>query len=408
MEFKRAELDNGLTIIAEVREQAKSMAVGFFVRTGARDETDEVSGVSHFLEHMVFKGTPNRSALEVNLEFDRMGAKYNAFTSEENTVYYAAVLPEYQRRVLNLWADLMRPALREEDFNTEKGVICEEIAMYKDLPQFDVMDRCRKLHFGQHPAGNSVLGTTESIQGLKVEQMRGYFDSRYAAANMVLACAGNVDWDGLMGQAAELCGQWKPSEPQRKLSDFGGTAATEAVKKDTINREHICLMSRAPSCQDELRYAASVLANAIGDDTSSRYYWAMVDSAMADCAELEYDSMDGTGAFFSYICCDPAKSKEVISTVRSVLDKVTKDGVTDEELQASKNKIASASTISGELPMGRLVPLGFGWVYRKKYRRLADEIAAIQAVSHEDIRRVIAEYRLDKLTMLGLGPSESI
>mgnify|MGYP000890769844 FL=1 len=150
MEFKQTQLENGLTILGEIKDSARSMAMGFFVRSGSRDETAEVAGVSHFLEHMMFKGTQRRTTLEVNLEFDQMGAKYNAFTSEENTVYYAAVLPEYQGRVLALWADLMRPALREEDFNTEKGVICEEIAMYKDMPHFEVMDRCRKLHFGEH------------------------------------------------------------------------------------------------------------------------------------------------------------------------------------------------------------------------------------------------------------------
>src|SRR6056297_1494736 len=132
MEFKKAVLDNGLTIIGEVNDQALSAAVGFFCRTGSRDETPEISGVSHFLEHMMFKGTDKMTALEVNKAFDQLGAKFNAFTSEENTVYYAAVLPEYIRDVTELWAQLMRPSLRDDDFNIEKNVIKEEIAMYKD------------------------------------------------------------------------------------------------------------------------------------------------------------------------------------------------------------------------------------------------------------------------------------
>ena len=159
---------------------AQSAAVGFFVRTGSRDETSQISGVSHFLEHMVFKGTENLSPFEVNELFDRTGAKFNAFTSEENTVYYAAVLPEYLADVTNLWAQLMRPSLRDEDFNIEKNVIKEEIAMYKDMPHFDVMDRARTLHFDKHPCGHSVLGSNESIDAMTAEQMREYFGRRYA------------------------------------------------------------------------------------------------------------------------------------------------------------------------------------------------------------------------------------
>src|SRR5437588_1673860 len=136
MPFRQHTLDNGLEIVAETSPDAYSSAYAFFVQTGARDETDDVSGVSHFLEHMMFKGTPTRTADDVNREFDEMGAHYNAFTSEENTVYYAAILPEHQTAAAELLADIIRPALREEDFNTEKQVIIEEIRMYEDQPPF--------------------------------------------------------------------------------------------------------------------------------------------------------------------------------------------------------------------------------------------------------------------------------
>jgi predicted Zn-dependent peptidase len=404
VEFKRVQLDNGLTVIGEVRKESQSVAMGFFVRTGSRDETAEVSGVSHFLEHMMFKGTAKRSAIEVSLEFDAMGAKYNAFTSEENTVYYAAVLPEYQQRGLALWADMMRPALREDDFNTEKGVICEEIAMYKDQPQFDVIDRCRKLHFGEHLCGNSVLGTVESIGNLKVEQMREYFGRRYAPDNLVLACVGNLDWDSLVAQAKELCGGWIPARAERALSDFRGTNKAEKVANQKVVREHICLMIAAPPAQDQRRYAASVLANIIGDDTGSRLYWALIDTALADAADLEYDPMDGTGMYYAYISCGPEQKDKVMGIVKDCLRVIGREGIREGELQASINKIASTATLSGELPMGRLVPVGANWVYRKEYRSLAEEIAAIQAVSMDDIKQLVEAYPLEHFTMLSLGP----
>src|SRR5690606_6816011 len=216
MEFLTHTLPNGLEVIAECNDEAHSTALGFFVETGSRDETDDVAGVSHFLEHMVFKGTPRRSADDVNREFDEMGAHYNAFTSEENTVYYAAVLPEYQDRCVELWADVLRPALREEDFTTEKNVIIEEIQMYEDQPPFGAHEKCMALHFEGHPLGRSVLGTEQSIRRLPVDAMRAYFERRYSPRNITLAAAGRVDFDALVKSAERYCGSWGPFEPGRE------------------------------------------------------------------------------------------------------------------------------------------------------------------------------------------------
>jgi len=407
MKFQQARLDNGLQIIAEEKPSSRSVALGFFVRTGARDETPDVAGVSHFLEHMLFKGTPKRSAFDVNREFDEMGAKYNAFTSEETTVYYAAVLPEYLPRVLDLWADLLRPALREDDFETEKGVILEEIAMYEDQPHFDVIDRCRRLHFDTHACGNSVLGTADSIRALSAPQMRDYFNQRYAPDNIVLAAAGNLDFDALVRQAGELCGHWQPHQPRRELSHFPGTGNQDLAHKETV-REHFCLMSPAPAAQDPLRHPARVLAHIVGDVTGSRLYWALVDTALVDAADMDYDAMDGTGLFYTYISCDPARAAEVIETTRATFRDLADNPITPAELQAAKNKLASVVTLAGELPMGRLVPLGYGWLYRHEYRPLADDIAAVEAVSGEDLHNLMQQYPLDRFSLQGLGACTSL
>src|ERR1700682_5704358 len=179
MTFHSQKLANGLQLIGESSPSARSAALGFFVRTGSRDETPEVSGVSHFLEHMVFKGTPRRSALEVNYDFDKIGASYNAFTSEENTVFYAAILPEYLPQAVDILADILRPSLRGDDFDMEKKVIIEEIGMYEDQPMWCAYDNAKKAFFADHPLGNSVLGTPASITALTRDQMQGYFDKRY-------------------------------------------------------------------------------------------------------------------------------------------------------------------------------------------------------------------------------------
>jgi len=197
--FESKALQNGLQIIGETSPSARSVALGFFVRTGSRDETPDVSGVTHFLEHMVFKGTPRRTALDVNRDFDRIGAHYNAFTSEENTVFYAAILPEYLPQAVDVLADILRPSLREEDFDMEKNVIIEEIGMYEDQPMWSAYDHAKKLYFAEHALGNTILGTPDSIRALTRDQMHAYFERRYVAPNVTVVAAGNFDWQNLVG-----------------------------------------------------------------------------------------------------------------------------------------------------------------------------------------------------------------
>jgi predicted Zn-dependent peptidase len=197
--------------------------IGFFVKTGSRDETPEVSGVSHFLEHMVFKGTPHRTALEVNYDFDKIGASYNAFTSEENTVFYAAILPEYVPQAVDILADILRPSLRGEDFDMEKNVIIEEIGMYEDQPGWSAYDHAKKHYFSTHPLGNSILGTPESITALSRDQMAGYHQRRYVASNVMAVAAGNFDWQRFVDLVAERCGSWDRGDAPRPNWHGGAT-----------------------------------------------------------------------------------------------------------------------------------------------------------------------------------------
>lgn len=405
MEFKKKILDNGLTIIGEVNKSAKSAAVGFFVKTGSRDETSEINGVSHFLEHMLFKGTEKLGPLDVNRAFDKTGAQFNAFTSEENTVYYAAVLPEYLAEAASLWIELMRPALRDEDFDMEKNVIKEEIAMYKDMPSFDVIDRGRAMYFDTHPCGNSVLGSVESIDGLKAGQMRDYFAHRYAPNNMVLAFAGNFDWERICSVAEQPCGVWERQSADRKTEPFGGRKETQRLEKANLSREHICLISPAVSMQDGRRFAASMLATIIGDSVGSRYFWALVDKALADTATIQCEAMDGTGAFYSYIRCSSENIAEVHRTVGAIFEELSKSGVTEDELVKARNKMLSALVIRSELPMGRLVGLGFNWIYLQQYRTVEQDIEDIKAVTVGDVNALIKEFDPGGFTQFSLGPA---
>lgn len=408
MHFQHIQLKNGLTIIGEINPSAQSAAVGFFVRTGSRDETSQISGVSHFLEHMLFKGTPELSSLQVNEAFDRIGAKFNAFTSEENTVYYAAVLPEYFAEAVDLWCRLMRPALREEDFVVEKKVILEEIAMYKDLPEFQVIDLGRRLHFGSHPCGNSVLGTEESIGLLRAEQMREYFNRRYAPNNLVAACCGRFDFEQICLVIERLCGAWNPMEVERDLPYFEGTGQQQRQSKEGLNCEHICLMSPSVSMQDPRRYAASLLSLIVGDATGSRYFWSLVDPAVADTAVMQCEAMDGIGILSSYFRCRPDNRQKVLQIVQDIFKDLADKGVSENELTAAKNKVLSAMTIESERPMGRLLNLGFNWVYSHTYRSVAEDVQAVKSVTVEQINTLLREYPIEKYTQFSIGPEDSI
>jgi len=407
MEFKEHKLVNGLTLIGEVNKSAESCAIGFFVRTGARDETSQINGVSHFLEHMLFKGTEKSSALAVNEEFDKTGSQYNAFTSEENTVFYAAVLPEYLEEITKLWIELMRPALRTEDFNIEKQVIKEEIAMYKDQPNYDVFDRCRKLYFGEHPCGNSVLGSVESVEGLTAEQMREYFAGRYVPNNMVAAVAGNFEWDRIRSVVEQGCAGWEKKDVKRQLSDTRGGTNKQRIEKPNLVREHIALMSPSVSAHDQRRYAASLLGEIVGDDVGSRFFWELVDKAIAESAAMEFMPMDGTGANFSYIRCSSENTGKAMAIVADIFAKLAKEGVTEAELTKAKNKVLSALVIKNELPMGRLVDLGFNWTYLNQYRTIEQEVWAVKAVTVPEINTLIKEYPFTDFTRFSLAPTKA-
>jgi len=407
MEFKKEQLTNGLDLIGEINKSAKSAAVGFFVRTGSRDETEQINGVSHFLEHMLFKGTEKLSTFEVNEAFDRTGALFNAFTGEENTVFYAAGLPEYLVEVTKLWIELMRPALRDEDFNIEKNVIKEEIAMYEDLPNYDVMERCKSLHFDNHPCGNCVLGSEESVDNLTAEQMRDYFANRYAPNNMVMAVVGNFDWDQICSVIEAPCSKWQKQAVGRKLEHCKGSQKKKHVEKSNLAREHICLMSPAVSAQDPRRFAALLLGAIVGDDVGSRFFWELVDKALAEVAIMQFGPMDGTGAFCSYIRCSSENVPKVLDTVRFIFQGLSESGITDDELRKAKNKILSALVIKNELPMGRLVDLGFNWIYLEQYRTIEDDVNAIRAVTIDDICSLIEQFNPGNFTQLSMGPAQS-
>jgi predicted Zn-dependent peptidase len=269
------------------------------------------------------------------------------------------------------------------------------------------MDKCRNLHFEGHPCGNSVLGKVESIENLTARQMRDYFGSRYAPNNMALVFAGNYDWEQSCSVAEGPCAKWQNKAAVRDLRDCAGSRKKNRLEKPNLSREHICLMSPAVSAQDERRFAAYILAAIIGDSVGSRFFWELVDKALAESATMEFDAMDGTGAFFSYISCSPENADKVLDIVNGIFETLFEKGVTEEEIKAAKNKILSAMVIKNEIPMGRLINVGFNWMYLQQYRTIEDDIKAVKGVSAEDIHSLIKPFNPAFFTQFSLGPAKS-
>jgi predicted Zn-dependent peptidase len=409
MPFHHVKLPNGLTVLGESSPSARSVALGFFVRTGSRDETPEVSGVTHYLEHMVFKGTNRRTAWDVNRDFDRIGDDYNAYTSEENTVFYAAVLPDYLSSAVDILADILRPRLREEDFTTEKKVIINEIAKYDDQPQDSAYDHARRLHYGDHRLGNSILGTKESIEALTRDQMAEYFERRYVTGNITVAAAGHFEWDELLGLVKRTCGDWKDGPtPRECLREAPGSGKVEIITRDKVAQQYVYLLSPGPAFDSPLRYAADLLDTAIGDASGSRLYWALIHPGLAESAYCSYRGHDATGAFYTWLSCEPEQTEENLAIIKGVLRQVRQDGISEEELNQARNKLLSRVVRGSERPKGRMGALGVNWVYLGCYRSVDDELKSYESVTLEDVRKVLDRYPLDHTATLALGPLRTL
>ncbi len=403
--YHETTLENGLRVIAEVNPEAKSAAMGYFVKTGARDEAPEESGVSHFLEHMVFKGPEEMDAYAVNLAFDRLGAQYNAFTSEENTVFYGAVLPELLPELLQLFTRLLRPALREADFEMERKVILEEIALYEDRPEYVAFERARERYFRGHPLANRVLGTRASIEGMTRERMAAYHARRYRTGNLVLAFAGNLDWERVTNLAAELTEGWPTGTAPRSYPPFAPEPGEARETYPRARQLYVVGLFPGYSAQDERRYAAGVLASILGDAGNSRLHWALVDKGLVEHASAGHEENDGLGSYYLFASARPENEGAVLEAIGAELERLSREPPGEEELARAKTKAKTQIVFAGETPMKRLFHLGLAYAYTGRYLPLSEVLSKIEAVTRDDLAALLAEAPFEKGLRFRLVPA---
>jgi predicted Zn-dependent peptidase len=319
-----------------------------------------------------------------------------------------SLLPESIEPALELLADILRPALREEDFVTEKQVILEEIRMYGDQPPYGADELCEALHFGSHPLGRNILGTTATVEALTVDAMRDYHRRRYGAANIVLVATGRIDFDALVQLAQRYCGHWEPGDRATPRGPADRACAFRCVPRASSAQQYAVMISAAPPAQDPLRHAADVLSTILGDSTGSRLYWALVDPGIAEHAILSYADYQDAGVFWTSLSCLPDQLDACLRGVHEVLQRVQQEGVSASELRRAKNKTAARIVLANETSRRRLFTVGGEWVQRREYVTVRQEIEALQAVTADDVRRVLDQYPLLKTATVTIGPREDV
>ena len=405
--FHTHRLNNGLQIVGQPMPDFESVAVSYYVRTGSRDEPDpSIAGVSHFLEHMVFKGTKTLDWQEITLEFNKIGAELNAFTSHEATVYYARVLGEYLERAIQLLSDMMYPRLAESDFETEKEVIVNEIARSEDQPYNLAFRRMMQTYFGNHPLGHDVLGSRESIRNMRIEQMRDYWSRRYAANNLILSVAGNFDWEQIVGLAEQYANNWRTGEEGRSVEAYQPLHAINQVMVDKKLKQQIMILAMPAVDLNDPDYYAAVLGGSIlGDSDGSRLYWNIYQKGLAESASAGIWAMEGTGIMLMEANSTPEEAPRVLKLLRAELDSLLQDGVYEDELRRAKDKWISNLVLSSESTFARMRALASDWVTEGRLISVDEEVGRIEKVTTEDILRALRRFPMqDKQVLTTLGP----
>ncbi|SMB96174.1 M16 family metallopeptidase [Deinococcus hopiensis] len=398
-------LSNGLTLLLEPQDDAQTVAAGYFVATGARDERPEEMGASHFLEHLMFKGSEEVGARELNVRLDELGGHANAFTSEEATVYHAAALPEDTSELLGTLTELMRPALRPEEIDTERGVILEEIAMYAEQPAVRVTDGLRAAYWGAHPLGHSVLGTSDTVRGLTRDVLVRNHRERYGADAVTLAVVGAFDAGSVQAWAEDALRGWPArtaSVPARDTPPPAAPGTLCLMGDERLTRAQVALAVPGLPAAHPLREAAVVLSELIGGE-NGLLYWALLDTGLADSADLAHLDYRDVGSFEGGFSCDPGRTQEVLDAYRRVLADAP-GAITETAVRRAARKLAVGTLLRSETPQGRLFALGMEHLALGQALSTGELVERSARVTLADVRAVLNLCPFESPTVVALGP----
>ncbi len=400
------ELDNGVRVVTEAMPSVRSVAVGLWVRTGSRDEDPAQAGVSHFLEHLLFKGTERYSAIEISELFDGMGASVNAATSKESTHLHARFLDEHTDRAFDLLAEmLLGPTYPEVD--SEREVVCEEIAMYEDEPQDRVHDVLAEALFGQHPLGRRVIGRAEIIGSIPVPEIDGYHRRRYVGPNIVVAAAGNLDHAHIVELASRhvAATTGDPSDPPDGVNGHQPTAGF--YQKDT-EQYHICLGAPGISRGDDRRFALGVLDSIFGGSTSSRLFREVREKRGLAYSVGSYSEqyMDA-GAVATYVGTREENVTEAMEIIGRELAHLSTDGASGEELERAKEHVKGRMVLGLESSGARMGRIARSTLFDIPLLSLDELLRRVDAVGEDEVGELAAElYDPSRFSAACVGTDE--
>ncbi|MDH3271922.1 MAG: insulinase family protein [Gemmatimonadota bacterium] len=409
--INESRLDNGIRVLSEHIPGLRSVSAGVWVRQGAAHETLETVGVSHLLEHMVFKGTQKRSAREIADALEALGGSLDAYTSREHTSYQARVLDEHVPEALDVLADLtLHPRLEQSDLELEREVIFEEIAQVEDTPDDLVFELHGDRLWCGHPYGRSILGTKETVSTMGAELLRDLHGSRYVGDNLVVAAAGNVEHESFVAEADRLFGN-APSGPRVPPVAAPENIETGAVRVGRASAQtHIVFGTRAPAHGSELRYPLVLLSAALGGGMSSTLFQRVREELGLCYSIFTYQSFyNVAGLMGVYVGTRPANADAASEAVREELARVAADGLGADGLERIKRQVKGQVMLSLESTGARLHRLASFALHEEPFLGLDGLLAKIDAVSEADVRRAAALY-LDpaRHLELRLGPDGEI
>src|SRR5215475_6849244 len=416
---RRTVLPGGLRVVTESLPAVRSVALGIWVGVGSRDEDQAHAGATHYLEHLLFKGTRKRTALEISAEMDAVGGEMNAFTAKEYTCYYARVLDADLPLAIDVLSDMVTSSLIEpKDVDAERNVVLEEIAMNEDDPSDSVHEAFTTRLFGDTPLGRPILGTVDSINAITRDQIFEHYRARYTPPHLVVAAAGNLDHDMVVAhvQAAFTpaladFGGAVPAPPRLRdaggLWDGYGPAAGSGVKlvSRDIEQANLVLGCEGLSRTDDRRFALGVLNAALGGGMSSRLFQEVREKRGLAYSVYSFASQHSdTGMWGVYVGCLPAKADEVLTICQEEIEKVITGGLTDAELARGKGQLRGSLVLGLEDPSSRMSRLGKSELVYPRLEPVEEILAAIEAVTHDDVRRAAAEIIDQPKALAVVGP----
>lgn len=406
--MREALLDNGIRVVTERRPDVRSAAVGVWVAHGSAHETAESGGVSHLMEHLVFKGTGKRSAHEIALSLETLGGSLDAYTTREYTSYQAHVLDEHLPVAIDVLSDLvLNPRLDADDLELEKDVVIEEIAGVEDTPDDLIFDLHGEKFWDGHPYGRPILGTRDSVKAFQIDDFRSLHEERYRGRNIVLGCVGNIEHEEVVDHFVDLFGGVAAGEASPEVAEPTGTiSGRTAVVRDAA-QAHVVIGNSTPPYSDPIRNALILVSGAFGGGMSSRLFQRIREEMALAYTVYAFQSFySKAGMAGVYVGTRPDATEEAVEGILSEYTKLCEKGIAVEELAQAKSHAKGRSILAMESTGARLLRLA-GFVLRgEPYRDLDESLARIDAVTYDEVSAACRQFfNPEDQFILTLGPS---